>query len=377
MRFTISTFSALLALLAVCQSACGQISPGYSPLPYDDVGPGIPVDHSHSSYPDAVEFHSAISSPPVAPSYPVMDAGFGLPTLFDVHRTNLFADFLFLAPRELDVAFATHVDGPVENAAPLASPTVVAPNYDQGIRFGLGHTFSDCFRVSATGWLYVNSWTESLTLPANTGWIRSEVTHPSTASIFNDSLTARAREDVEFLMGDLELEWLVHRSFSRAFTFNLGVRYAEIEQDFQGNYLIDGPTTVDSEISYHGVGPRVGLEAVTLVKRGVTVYGEAFADILFGDIDAAYRQQNAGAGTQFSVASGDEFRVVPQLEAELGIGWQNCDGSIIVRAGYFAGFWFNMARMPSWIRSAQRDGSSATHETIIFDGLTARAEIRF
>ncbi len=377
MRFMLSTIPVLATLLAVCQSAWGQTVPGYSPLSYNEFAPAFPVDNSYSASPSAVEFHDVNSPSPVVSSYAAEDARLGLPTLFDVHHTNIFADYLFLAPRDLDVAFATHVDGPVENAAPLGSPTVVAPDHDHGIRFGLGHTFTNCLRLSATGWIYSNSWADSLSLPANTGWIRSEVTHPSTASIANDSLNARAEEDVEFVMGDLELEWLLHRSFSRSFTFHLGARYAELDQDFHGDFLIDGPTDVDSAISYQGVGPRVGLEITTMVKSGLIVYGEAFADVLFGHIDADYRQQNAGAGTQFAAASGKEFRVVPQLEAELGIGWQNCDGSLIVRAGYFASFWLNVARTPSWIESARIGPPSVTHETLIFDGLTARAELRF
>ena len=377
MRSAITFVFAVAVLLIVGDTAWSQLMPGYSPLSYDEVASGCPVQ------PVSSDFMQTPVSGITDSSWPT-DAQIGRPvtplvlaTLFDTYRTSVFTDYLFLAPRNVDVPFATHVDGPVENAAELDSPTVISPGHENGIRFGVGHTFRDCLRLSATGWLYSSNVTKSLTLPANTGWIRSEVTHPTTASIATDSLSASAREEIEFQMGELELEWLAHRRPSTAVTLNAGVRYAEVDQNWQGEYLIDGQTDVDSSVSYSGVGPRLGLKMARMIRHGITVHGEGFATVLFGELDADYRQQNATAGVQFATDIDGDFRVVPQLEAELGLGWQNCDGTVIVRAGYYAGFWLNTTRIPSWIRSVHDGQPSDFHETLTFDGLTARVELRF
>jgi hypothetical protein len=70
------------------------------------------------------------------------------------------------------------------------------------------------------------------------------------------------------------------------------------------------------------------------------------------------------------------------LDMELGIGWQSPCGRVRVTSGYMISSWFNSVTTDQWIRSVsrnnfvgQRDGMS--YDTLMFDGLTVRAEYRF
>ena len=82
------------------------------------------------------------------------------------------------------------------------------------------------------------------------------------------------------------------------------------------------------------------------------------------------------AGQQAFTGFNDD-RVIPVLEAELGVGWQSCCGKYRVSCGYYFASWFNAITTQSTISSLQQNRFEDIDQTITFDGLTARAEIRF
>lgn len=362
--------SVALLVLATSQSSQGQIAPGYSsgPVAPPAVNTG-PFASQQTVHPLPHPGH-VIEAAPIVSRQPSCDR-------FWEHRSSLSVDFLFLTARDVDIPYATHVDGPVPDAAAISPPVFIDPDHEPGFRVTAALAPCDRESFSASFWLFNSTVDTGLTLPANTGWIRSEVTHPTTAPIATDSLFARARHDIDFQMADLMYKGLLGGDCSTAVNLQFGVRYGHLNQEFRGEYSISGLTLVDTEIDYHGIGPRLGMTGERLLNDGFVVYGEAFVSCLFGRIDADYAQQNAAAGLQAATALDDDFRAVPQLEAELGLGWQSSNGRLRLRAGYYVGTWFNVARTQTWIETVRAGTALDISETLLFDGLTARAELRF
>jgi len=72
-----------------------------------------------------------------------------------------------------------------------------------------------------------------------------------------------------------------------------------------------------------------------------------------------------------------EDRVVTILDAELGLGWQSVGGGLRLTAGYTFSGWFNVINTDDFIRAVRRNDSVSVSDTLTFDGLVFRAELRF
>ncbi len=377
MRLKTRLMAGTVLLLFFQQSLLAQFAPGYAPqFEYDpDVTqPGGFLPSRGASYGRMIEAQPEIRMHSAElPSYAQQNPA----SPFWAHRTGLSADFLYLTAREVDLAYATHVDGPIANAAPLAPSRLVDPDHEPGFRLGGAVALDSWTSITATFWYFRSQVSNSLMLPVNTGWIRSDTTHPTTAAIANDSLFASASDEIEFAMGDLAYRGLICGACDFSWNLLLGVRYAQLDQRFRGQYLIGGATTVDTEIEFNGLGPRFGLEGERRLDGGLLVYGHVFGNLLLGALSTDYIQQNATAGVQARADIDDDFRIVPQGELELGVGWQNSTDRLHVRAGYYLGTWFNVVTTPVWIDSVRTNNGSNLHESLIFDGMRMQMEYRF
>ena len=70
-------------------------------------------------------------------------------------------------------------------------------------------------------------------------------------------------------------------------------------------------------------------------------------------------------------------RVVPILDLELGGGWCSPKGRVRLSAGYVISAWFNTVKTQDFIDAVQQNVFRDVSSTISFDGLVARAELRF
>jgi len=390
--FTVS----IIVLLCIQQTSQGQLQPGYSPMHSTAFNhsnqyvtqPDLRSDLPQQTYgTDQINWASvpATSSSFINETQPAVwcDAEDGTCSHDDPrcsefweHRTRLFGDFLYLTARDSKVPYATHVDGPVSGAALLAPTSVIEPDYESGFRVGGAFALDPWSSITATFWSFRSEISDSLVLPGNIGWARSEVTHPGTASVANDSLFARATDEISFKMGDLAFQRAFYGDCAISVNWLLGLRYAQLNQQFHSDFAISGATTVDTSIDFDGIGPRFGVALERRLNGGFLTYGQAFGNVLFGKQAADYIQQNATAGVQ-ATSDADERRIVPQLELELGMGWQNYSGNLRLRAGYYFATWFNVATTPTWIDAVQANSESDVENSLIFHGLSIRAEYRF
>lgn len=292
------------------------------------------------------------------------------------HDTGWFGEFLLLRARDVDIPYATPVDGPILNPVPLGPSSVVGHDYSPGFRVGRTQLLDCGSSLTATFSYYRSDASDSLSLPGGTGWVRPEVTHPNTPAADFDKLAADARYEIDFQIGDIVYQSRLLDGCGRWLDYVAGVRYAHLDQVFESEFSILGIRTVDTAIQFDGIGGRFGLEGEQSLKCGFRVYGQAFANILAGAFSAEYTQNFNLAGLEAS-ASVEDHRLVPQLELEFGLGWQNRSGRFRVRAGYFVGSWFNLTTTPAWLDAVQRDDLDDATETLTFDGLAARVEYRF
>ena len=296
------------------------------------------------------------------------------------HTCYLSGDFLYLSTGGVDMEYATHVGGTSATAVPLAPVNIVDPNYEPGFRIGVGRALDQVTSLVANFWYYESGISDTIDLfnAGGTGFLRPELVHPNTLTVASDRLTATANYDIDFQMAEVAYKALIWGGDCHAVNFYAGVRYANLDQDFQVAYINLDTITVDTEIDFEGIGPQIGLSGERIVgERGWMLYSKGMATFLVGEYTANFTQRNMTTDVTQAVAGFKDDRIVPQLELELGLGWRNCCSNFEFRAGYFVGAWFNGVTTPAFINAVQRGTYDGVDGTMTFDGLTARAEFRF
>jgi len=292
------------------------------------------------------------------------------------HRTGVYGEFIYLSPRELDLRYATLVDGTIASAVPLAPPATADPTYQPGFRVGGAFALDREQSITVDYMYYRSDTTDQITATGAGQWIRPDTVHPNTLTVASDRLLAVANYDTWFQMIDLNYKRVLICSDDSVVNYLFGVRYAELDHDFTGTYTNLDVITVTTDVNFTGVGPRLGLDAERLFLGNIFGYGRLFGALLMGEFRSDYLQQQNTVITQATTGFDDD-RVVPQLELEFGLGWQSNCGRLRLSAGYYVGVWFNTVTTAELIDAAQADNFNGVSDTIVFDGLTARAELRF
>lgn len=293
------------------------------------------------------------------------------------HQNRIFGDFLYLSPRGADVAYATASMGSYANSNPVAPSEMADPTYQPGFRVGGAYALDCMSSIVGTYWWYDSGNNGTATLPGTAGtFFRPETLRVDPNVDFGTTLDVGTRYDVRFQMADLEHRKVLCGDECHVINRVVGVRYANLRQDFNANYGINHLANVDTQIDFYGVGPRFGLAGEWASKCGFYYYGEGFVNILAGQIVADYNQRDNQA-LQIARAGISQDRFVPTLEMEMGLGWKNRCGNIHLRAGYYMNHWFNVITTPRFIDGVQANQIDHLSNTLSFDGLTARAEVRF
>ena len=163
-------------------------------------------------------------------------------------------------------------------------------------------------------------------------------------------------------------------------SYVLGVRYANLEQDFRSAFTRVGTEQIDTDLSFDGGGLRLGLEGERRNCRGFMVYGRSSASFVAGEFSARYFQGNE-SDPEIVNTTWSNARVVTILDLEAGVGWQSRNGRLRVNAGYMFSTWLNSIRTEDWIEAIQTNTDeilqTSLDHNVCFDGFTVRAEIRY
>ena len=297
------------------------------------------------------------------------------------HTSSVSASFLYLRPRNADIAYAVPIDGPIAQA-PANNPIqiggvgVVDPGYETA--FGASVNLALNSMTSLYGEVMVlDSSSRDQIATSAPNVLRSIVSHPSSASIATDFLSGSAHLDLDLETFDLGIRHLFVGGKVFAVNYFVGARYARLEQMFDATFLANGSETVRTDVDFDGVGPRLGFEAERQSCHSrLRLYTRASASFLAGRFQANYFQ---GGSFDPTVVETDweAGRVVPVLDIELGGGWSTRNDRFRVSAGYLVSSWFNSVKTENFIRSVQNNDFIDLHDTITFDGLRVQAEFRF
>jgi hypothetical protein len=287
---------------------------------------------------------------------------------------------LYLSATDADLKYALPVNDLGTQGTPTGPAAIVSPEYAPGFRVGGGWAIDGCSSITATYWRFASDTSDSRAInPAALGttlFLNPVLLDPNTINVAAESLRAQASYDIDFQMVDVAYEQLVSHSCSHAINLILGARYGQLDQELRANYSILGGTSVESNINFDGIGPRVGLDGQWMIRRGFFAYGQGAGNFLVGNFNADYQQTNTFAGVQSNTSFEDD-RIVSLLELEMGLGWQSRCGRWSLRGGYYVSSWFNAMTMPSVIGAVQSREFNDVSESLTFNGLTTRLELKF
>lgn len=296
------------------------------------------------------------------------------------HRTGVFLDLLYLRAGNIDYVYTVEKTGTLPADAPTGPTGRVGFDGALGYRLGFNYALTDCSSIQ-TSYTWFQDNTEN-TINANPGTVLVfQPGHPSLPNVANSSLQATAGYDIQFQQVDIDYRSLLWSSSNTAVNYFAGLRYANLKQTLRAQEDVGAPaglTAVNTEINFDGFGIGFGLDAMRRSNvTGLLVYSKASASFLSGEFQADYRQT-----AQFipGVAAGnslDEFRVISILHAELGTGWQSCDGRYLITAGYQFTGWSNCMTTGSYIAGVQAGQFDNLSETISFSGLVTRFQWNF
>ena len=296
-------------------------------------------------------------------------------------KWRVFGDFLYLRARDAEVAYAVPINGaviPPPNTPIQIGPTAVADfDYEPAYRAGFSGALGDCGRIGATYTFFETQTTDSTNIaPPNV--IHSLVSHPGTDTASQRFLEASAAYSMDFDLIDLDFTRIVSCGQRHRISCLFGGRYGGLQQDFTARFAT--PTNeevVTTDIHFDGGGIRAGLDAEWYsCARTWVVYGRSAASFVAGEFRGIYTQDDLFGG-RVVYTDWEAGRIVSMLDLEVGVGWNSCNGGVSVTGGYMVSGWFNTVNTDEFINAVQTNEWAGLNDKMTFDGLVARAEVRF
>ena len=360
----------------------------YGPPGYDSSAPGM-MDPSLMG--GLMQAGAMGPGPAQAPSCDIGDpnagglggAGFGGCCDGWCHHINVFGEFLYLRPRNAEIAYAVPIDGnlvPGGQQFQVGPVRVVDPDYSPGFRFGAGFTLSECNQIVVTYSQLDSHTQDAISLPGVGPVLRSLVgPNPSSLNAASDSLDSRAFLNTQFKLLDVDYRGLIAYCCDYKVAYLVGARYANLEQHFGSTFDVNGANNVRAESEFDGGGVRLGLDGERYGNSTqFYVYGKGYASFVAGQFRTRY-QFNNQSDPSIVDTSWKAGRVVSILDFEVGLGWRNHCDNLRFSVGYLYSSWFNVVKTNEWINTVQNnnfvDPSDNFRGIMTFDGLTARAEV--
>jgi hypothetical protein len=296
------------------------------------------------------------------------------------HKCGVFADLLYLRPGNIDYVYAVEQTGTLPTDSPTGPTGRVGFDGALGYRLGGVVALSDCSSIVAS-YTWFQDGTSSAINANGTNVLIFQPGLPSIPNVGASSVAASANYHIRFQQADIDYRGLLYGTQNSAVNYFAGLRYANLKQGFAAQEDIGVPvglSQVISRISFDGFGIGGGLDGMRRAANcGLLVYGRASASFVSGEFKAIYREVTQFGPNSIIGNNLTDFRVMSILQAELGTGWQSCDGRVRLTVGYqFAG-WFNALTVPSYILGVQNREFHNLNETITFDGLVTRVMFQF
>jgi hypothetical protein len=292
-----------------------------------------------------------------------------------------FGEFIYIRPGNANVAYGGAVSDQTPGAVPavqVAPPGIASIDYHPGFRAGFSKSLDECNAVVVSETHYEGE--NGSSISGGVFPVQSLITNPSTAFLA-DSAFAGATSDyaMRFDLADVAVRWTFENENDTRLSLLAGVRYAALNQRLDSTFTgsANGDTqNVHSQVDFEGGGFRIGFDGERKTPHGLLFYGRTSASLLDGSFRGAYTHSSVLVGPLVDTGYSAN-RVVPIIEAELGVGVSLWNDKLRLTAGYSFSGWFNIVRTDQFIGAVQNNNFSGMSDGMTFDGLVGRAELQF
>ena len=298
-------------------------------------------------------------------------------------RWRFYGDFLLLRARSAEVAYAVPINGPI-GPPPVVDPlqigpvATVDPGWAPGFRVGLSRALRFPGRLAASYTRFESSGSDAISVDVGKV-VEPLVVHPGTRAALPNFLDASAGCGIDFDLIDADYRALLVCEENYVVEYLIGARYARLDQDFRATFVNGGTTEhVTTGIGFDGIGIRLGVEGERRSDCfGLLAYGRAEASLLAGSFHAGYSQVEDFMPDPWVNTGFEAQRIVPILELEVGVGWTGPRERLRLTAGYMMSVWYNAVTTAEFIQAVQTNSFVGLSDTLTFDGVVARVELRF
>ena len=259
-------------------------------------------------------------------------------------------DALYLRPSNSDLNYATVVLPPDGFfTAGSQRNSFVDPAYDWGFYAQIGYLFPCTGNDLTLGYTYLRS-DETDSVIAGSGATIAVV--PFLGAIFPGG-SATGKSEFDLNVADLEggQRFTTGSYDMRMFA---GLRYANIDHELQTHVQstgVGGPIgSQEFKSQFRGLGPRLGVDGRYCLSIGFGNDANLSTALLVSHVDAHYDRTfqltPSLSVARFQARNGSENRLVPVLEAKLGVDYTyimdcRCKSALAFEAGYQATNYFN------------------------------------
>jgi hypothetical protein len=224
------------------------------------------------------------------------------------------------------------------------TPLNIDRGYNFGYFLGAGYMISERYDVQA-------SWTQ-LDADNNDSAISCDTCHAVTSNQMYLGATppdeATTEESLNYQAFDATLgqyHKLSDKLMTRVFA---GVRYAKIDNNTENEYFLsNGETRNDNyDSSFSGVGPEAGLDMNYEVYDWFGIVGHFAAAFLIGELESDSAVFDGNKNIEATVDSDNVTRMVPALDAKLGVNlsvpFMDNKDRFVIEAGYQVDYYFDV-----------------------------------
>lgn len=296
----------------------------------------------------------------------------------------LYGEWLYLRPTGADVTHAQQQNGTGgTGTVPFGTIDTADMEYNSGFRVG-GIVPGDACSGVAFSYTHFESDTFSdlqpPTIVGGGGAVGSLVQHPG-AAITASVGPVHADYAIDFQLADVMYRHLWRSTPCYSIHYMLGAQYGNLEQSFfqTGQFGGGSAGVIDTStsIGFDGGGLKIGIEGERRLGARVSAYGRLTAAAMSGKFSTHYTMLNSTTDVLLAQADWQDNRIVSHFQYEVGLGWTSCNGHWRTSAGYMFSYWGNVVTTPELIDAVQADNYVDVGDTISFDGLVTRVELRW
>lgn len=275
------------------------------------------------------------------------------------HHKNFFitGGATYLEPSTNSLDYLTIVDAPASPASTVASTESIQPEFNWGYFIQAGYRISHHYDIEASWAQYNSNVSDSTNVNGLAGTtlyvITSNADSLADLTLPSESASASSKQTINYSVFDANLgqyhditEMLRTRIFA-------GINYAKVDATTTNLYsqANNTPTSLFDEYksTFSGWGPEVGMDLEYKIWHQFGVVGHFAASFLIGQQDVSSNVYNSDIvrdGTQVIVDADSVARLVPALDAKLGVNWnvpysfKSCGFG--VEAGYQVAYYWDV-----------------------------------